>query len=404
MAASQHELDGLFASPEFVLPSRSAVVLNSVFVTMAFCGGVPLLLPIAAVTFWLMFSLDKMLLIKFYRKPPQYDASLGEQVASFLPWALVLHLLFSTWMYGDARPERGGSDFGYNVHSPKLHMPAGRVSTALLGSVASGSDKAAAQRAYDELLQTARDYDPMGENGLVPKVVRLNVFPIFFFAVVLIIGLLFGNALKLPARIFFRLLRMVVQTPFKALATLLLILCVKIPIMLKCGRGRSAKVAVDDDSSTQQDEFPTTAAAQHQESVATPRVLEQPALTLLQKPTPAAAPASPSSFVTKSFTPSKKMSMRERRMLLAQKRRMDEMEARKQRDREQAESDAAAGNTKSTAVLRMKEHMDKMKSAAMLSALLDTTNGAPSCPDTEFHQYLGADCGNGQLRHSMIPT
>jgi hypothetical protein len=381
---------------------------------MMFCGGVPLLLPIAAVGFALMYKLDKFLLLRFYRRPPQYDASLGEHAASLLPWALVLHLLFSTWMYGDARPAKGGSDFGYNVHDPKLHLPSARVSTDLLGSVASSSDKVAAQEAYDRLLETAREHDPLGENGLIPKIVRVNCFPLFLLAVVMTITLLFGGALSIPARLLLRLLRMTVQIPLRICFRLLWAVLVKVPtaIMLKCTRkgSGSAKVAVIDVSS---DNTSTPAPA------ATPT----PAITMEQQRkqqqqqqqqqqddmvTPRSSknltPLTPS-----AFTPNKKLTLKERRVLLIQKRKKAALEAQREKEAAAAAVAAAAGHSNkdskiSATSASMKEKMSKMKTAAMLSALIEPANGAPSCPDDEYHQQLGADCGNGRLRHSMIPT
>jgi hypothetical protein len=66
-----------------------------VFVTMAFSGGIPILYAIAAVFFFVTYWVDKILLLKFYRKPPNYSIKMANGVAKWFKWALLMHFIVS---------------------------------------------------------------------------------------------------------------------------------------------------------------------------------------------------------------------------------------------------------------------------------------------------------------------
>jgi hypothetical protein len=74
--------------------------MNTTFVTLLFCSGLPILVPIAGATFALTYFIDKAMILKFYRRPPRYDESLVRTFVASLPWALVLHLGFAIAVYG----------------------------------------------------------------------------------------------------------------------------------------------------------------------------------------------------------------------------------------------------------------------------------------------------------------
>lgn len=42
------------------------------------------------------------MLLRYYSRPPNINENFSGIVISMLPWALILHLAFSVWMYGDS--------------------------------------------------------------------------------------------------------------------------------------------------------------------------------------------------------------------------------------------------------------------------------------------------------------
>ncbi len=97
----QDKLTAMFTGPEFRLSVRYAQLTNTVFVTLMYSSGMPILLPIAAVSFFVSFWVDKYLFLRFYRKPPHYDTRMGMKMTGLLPYAILLHLGFAAWMYSN---------------------------------------------------------------------------------------------------------------------------------------------------------------------------------------------------------------------------------------------------------------------------------------------------------------
>eukprot|EP00899_Mesostigma_viride_P018898 jgi/Mesvir1/27009/Mv20716-RA.1 len=96
---TQAQLNKLYEGPEFYLALRTADMLNTLFVTMAFAGGLPMLQPIAFIMLACHFWMDKFELFRLCRKPPMYSNDLAAMSASLLPWAAVLRLSLSIWAY-----------------------------------------------------------------------------------------------------------------------------------------------------------------------------------------------------------------------------------------------------------------------------------------------------------------
>ena len=66
--ASQHALNELHQGPEYMLEPRYAQVLTALFATMFYSAGLPVLHFFAAATFAVFFWVEKLTLMRFYRK------------------------------------------------------------------------------------------------------------------------------------------------------------------------------------------------------------------------------------------------------------------------------------------------------------------------------------------------
>jgi hypothetical protein len=97
-ARNQYHLNELLDGQVYKLHEQYSVVLNTVFVTLLFCGGVPLLLPLAVLTILLMYAMEKSLLLRMYNRP-HFDESLGVVAVNMLPIALALHAFASVMFY-----------------------------------------------------------------------------------------------------------------------------------------------------------------------------------------------------------------------------------------------------------------------------------------------------------------
>jgi hypothetical protein len=100
-AATQMEMDRLYAGPTFRLGDRYSDILLTLFVSLSYSGGMPILLPCAALAFWAFYSCDWYLLLRYYSKPAMYDEKLAQDFCSFFPYSLLLHALGSVLAFGN---------------------------------------------------------------------------------------------------------------------------------------------------------------------------------------------------------------------------------------------------------------------------------------------------------------
>ena len=88
----------IHAGPIFYIHFKYAAVLNIVFITMLYGFGIPILFPIAAFSFAIMYFLETALLYYSYRAPPAYENEISEKVLKLLIWAPLFYLSFGYWM------------------------------------------------------------------------------------------------------------------------------------------------------------------------------------------------------------------------------------------------------------------------------------------------------------------
>ena len=68
---------------------------------MIYSGGLPLLYPLAALSFLAIYWSDKYLLLRSYRKPPLFDNKIALPVLRWFKYALLGHFIISIWMYSN---------------------------------------------------------------------------------------------------------------------------------------------------------------------------------------------------------------------------------------------------------------------------------------------------------------
>lgn len=86
------------AGPEYLMYFKYSTILNSVFVTFMFGFGIPILFPITAATFLIIYVIEKSSFFYSYRLPPSYDEKLSQAVLDTCMWAPAWYLAFGYWM------------------------------------------------------------------------------------------------------------------------------------------------------------------------------------------------------------------------------------------------------------------------------------------------------------------
>ena len=97
---TQYEMNLAFAGPEFDIATRYSQILNVVFSSFLYSGGIPLLNCTCCATMFVLYWTDKFLILRHYSRPPRYSAELNSNFLKFLPFAGILHCGFSLYMIG----------------------------------------------------------------------------------------------------------------------------------------------------------------------------------------------------------------------------------------------------------------------------------------------------------------
>jgi len=151
--------------PSIRLPST----LTTVFIAMAYSAGLPLLLPMAGLSMIVSYWLDKVLLLRLFRRPDGFDDEtlIMEFATRTLPWALALHCALAAWMYGVDE------------------ILASNVLDAQWLAEQTGGSTASLAHSYDLWLKKSSEWDIL---GIAPKIARKNVMPMVLLLTVLLIG------------------------------------------------------------------------------------------------------------------------------------------------------------------------------------------------------------------------
>ena len=99
---TQRQLDALYARPPFTLAPRYGKLLARLTITLTFASGLPLLPLFFAAYCALGWAADRVLLLRFARRPPLHNDTLFLTSLRCVPWAVALHYGFGIWFYGGA--------------------------------------------------------------------------------------------------------------------------------------------------------------------------------------------------------------------------------------------------------------------------------------------------------------
>lgn len=153
-AITQEELNSAHLGPNFTIGKRLAVQLNILFSCFFYSSGMPALLLLAAFSFGLAFVVDKVLMLRLYKQPPQFDAALARLATSIMTWAIIFHLAMAIYMLGEdsvrppcaqQRPMGRGSPSPVAACAHQI-LKSDPISASLVLSLA-GSEDAAGQGA-----------------------------------------------------------------------------------------------------------------------------------------------------------------------------------------------------------------------------------------------------------------
>ena len=87
-----------YQGPIYFMHYKYSSILTVVYITMMYGFGMPILFPIAMLSFLVLYLVEKMMLFYGYVMPPKYDERLSNDVLDKLQYAPLLYVIFGYWM------------------------------------------------------------------------------------------------------------------------------------------------------------------------------------------------------------------------------------------------------------------------------------------------------------------
>lgn len=80
---------------------KYATVMNTIYTTLMYGYALPVLFPIAALTFLNLYIVEKLTVTYWYQRPPMYDEKLNTAALGLMRWAPLVFFIFGFWTMGN---------------------------------------------------------------------------------------------------------------------------------------------------------------------------------------------------------------------------------------------------------------------------------------------------------------
>ncbi|CDW91100.1 UNKNOWN [Stylonychia lemnae] len=87
----------IYSGPEYLIHLRFSTILNVTFVCFVYGTALPILYPIALWGFFVLYTLERLLVCYYYKQPPALDDKLTNNSLRMLMWAPIVYMMFSYW-------------------------------------------------------------------------------------------------------------------------------------------------------------------------------------------------------------------------------------------------------------------------------------------------------------------
>ncbi len=91
----------LYAGPPHLMHFKYATAMNTIYTTFMYGFALPILYPIAALTFINIYVVEKLCVAWWYQRPPVYDGKLNTAALGLMRWAPLPFFLFGYWVMGN---------------------------------------------------------------------------------------------------------------------------------------------------------------------------------------------------------------------------------------------------------------------------------------------------------------
>ncbi len=98
---SRKEFIDLYTGPQFNIGMRYSQILTTIFASLIYSSGIPLLYICCFFFFLITYWIDKFLVLRLYRNPPHIDLYVSKLFNMVILVGMIIHLCFAIWIYGN---------------------------------------------------------------------------------------------------------------------------------------------------------------------------------------------------------------------------------------------------------------------------------------------------------------
>lgn len=91
----------LYSGPDFIIHFKYSAILNVTYVTMFYGPGLPILFPIAALSYFIFYCAERYGLAYTYEMPPTMDDMMTKNALNLLSYSPLFFLLNGYWMFSN---------------------------------------------------------------------------------------------------------------------------------------------------------------------------------------------------------------------------------------------------------------------------------------------------------------
>lgn len=91
----------LYTGPDYIVHYKYSTILNIIYVTMLYGLGMPILFPIAVVSFFIFWATERYQIAYCYQLPPAMDDKMTTNAMTLLSYTPIMFLFNGFWMLGN---------------------------------------------------------------------------------------------------------------------------------------------------------------------------------------------------------------------------------------------------------------------------------------------------------------
>ena len=87
----------IYSGPEYMIHFKYSGILNVCWITMMYGMGMPVMFVIAALSYFILLTVERLAVAYFYQLPPTFDDKLTKNAVTIMRLGALLYMFFGYW-------------------------------------------------------------------------------------------------------------------------------------------------------------------------------------------------------------------------------------------------------------------------------------------------------------------